>query len=171
MNQLSNKDAELGLTIFDRLPSLSIALEKLFGDREKRYGCFQVFKEDGFFYLDIPYFPTLKLQKNEANYIYKIYWLKMFNQRDENEIDVASTSNESPAIFVRKKQRKIYTNKDYKVEKLQKIYEIVIKRNNRNDIQTVNKMIASFIQDRIKQNLSQMAIDEVTPLVSVVEES
>ncbi|NJO94183.1 MAG: hypothetical protein HC820_07210 [Hydrococcus sp. RM1_1_31] len=58
----------------ENLPFLANTLTQLLDGKEKKYGCFQITKEEGWFRLEIPYLPILRFYKNETYNIYKFYW-------------------------------------------------------------------------------------------------
>jgi hypothetical protein len=160
----------------DRFFFISTALEKLFTNQEKNYGCFQVKKEDDCCRLEIAHLPLLRLYKNESNHIYKVYW----QQTEEDERRLANLSvkkiegnkdNKEPAIRVRKKQKKVYDLGAPNTERIQKNYEVVIKYDSRPEIQKINKLLANFIQEKIRETLISQGIDEKQSLVTIVEET
>ncbi|MBE9169659.1 hypothetical protein IQ238_19740 [Pleurocapsales cyanobacterium LEGE 06147] len=139
----------------DRFPSLSLAIAKLFDKQEKDWGYFQVKKEeDRLYYLYIPSLPGLKFYQNPDKHIYRAFW----------------GDNKNPAVSVKKKQRKVYHPDKPRLEKKQRIYEVVYQYDSRTEIHAIAKILADLIRDKIKESISFVPEDEVMPLVIVTEE-
>jgi hypothetical protein len=139
----------------DQFPSLSLAIAKLFDKQEKDWGYFQVKKEeDRLYYLYIPSLPSLKFYQNPDKQIYRAFW----------------GDNKNPAVSVKKKQRKFYDPDNPRLEKKQRIYEVVYQYDSRTEIHAIAKILADVIRDKIKESISFVSEDEVMPLVIVTEE-
>ncbi len=139
----------------DQFPSLSLAIAKLFDKQEKDWGYFQVKKEaDRLYYLHIPSLPGLKFYQDPDKQIYKAFW----------------EDRKNPAVTVKKRQRKVLDPNNPRLEKKQRIYEVVYKYDSRTEIHALAKILADLIRDKIKESISFVPEDEVMPLVTVTEE-
>jgi hypothetical protein len=141
--------------LINQFPSLSLAIAKLFERQEKDWGHFQVKKEeDGLYRLYISSFPSLKFYQNPDNHIYKAFW----------------ADNKEPSVYIKKKQRKVYDPDTPRLEKKQRIYEVIYQYDSRTEIHLVNKILATFIRDQIEQKVIYIPQEEVMPLVLITEE-
>ena len=147
----------------EHLPLLQAALEQLLNKQEKNWGYFQVKKEnDDFYRLHLPYYTSLWFYQNEKNSIYEAYWQNTMPVRDR-------TRTAKAAVFVRKKTKKVYFPKEGR-EKKQRIFVIVRRYDSRNEVQLINEMLASSIQNKIQQSVINVSQDEIVPQIMIAEE-
>jgi hypothetical protein len=175
------KTENKSINIIDRFPSLSLALLRLLEGKEKNWGCFQIIKEDSFYRLDIPYLPIMRFYQNQEKNIYKIYWHERNKYEDWQDLNYqeyqsktySTSTKKYLEVFIRKKQRKIYVfEKKTRVEKIQRLYEVVCYYNPESGVQIVNKILANLIKDQMKEHLrSHPTPGEAEPLVVITEEN
>lgn len=152
----------------DRMISLSIALEMLLNEQEKSWGYFQIEKKNNDYQLNVPLFPKLRLYKDESKHIYKAYWLKGDNLQAEK---ISEVKMGNIAVYTRKKQRKVYLKEQYRIEKMQRIHEIVINHDSDLGFSVINKVLANLIKTRIEASISLYVLpDEVMAKAIVMEE-
>jgi hypothetical protein len=177
MNETSLKQATNSEILRDRLPFLTIAIETIFANREKNHGYIRVSKKDNYYLLKLPLFPILVFYKNEDRNIYKVYWAWQADRSFDREHEEFTEKSSKPTILVRKKQRKVYDAKNPKLEKIQKIYEVVIKKElkdgygSKDGILDINRAIANYIRDKIQENVVRELNYDIKPLAIVVEEN
>jgi hypothetical protein len=141
--------------ILKQFPSLTNAITLLFNRQEKSWGYFKIKKqEDLLYYLYIPYFPSLRFYQNPDNYIYKAFW----------------ADKKNPSVYIKKKQRKACDPKKPRLEKKQRIYEIIYQYDSHTEIHNVNKILATLIRSRIEETVSFIPEEEIKPLVLISEE-
>jgi DNA polymerase III delta prime subunit len=149
------------------LPFLSNTLLQLLDGKEKKYGCFQLIKEEGWLRLEIPYLPILRFYKNDTYNIFKVHWSERKELYPGEEIEDKTLS-----ILIKKSQRKTFTsntNNSKRQETIQKVYEIIIRNNFKEETRLVNQILAKLIQERIEDNLTRTPVGDVHPLVTIVE--
>ena len=145
--------------------SLNSAIGKLIDKQEKDWGYFQVIKEEEFYSLHIPFLPCLRLYQNTTSNIYKAYW----SNPKESVPDLKDRSK-PPQIYIKKKTKKVYDPQQPRLQKKQKIYEIIYQYDSRREIHLISKIVANAIRDKVEQNVSNAPQDEIMPLVMVKEE-
>jgi hypothetical protein len=160
------KTEKISTNMIDNFPSLSMALVRLMEGKEKSWGYFQIAKKDSFYHLTIPSLPILKYYQNSDNYIYRAFWL------DDREARTEEKPKKAPSIHIKKKQRKIFVmERKNRVEKIEKIFEIVCKHEQIEGVQIINKILANLIKDEIEERISSYKMSgEVKPRVVITEE-
>lgn len=136
--------------LLEEYSTLSASLEKLISSKEKRWGYFQVQKdEDGFYWLYVPSLPPIRFYQNEKNHIYRA-----FINGDKNK----------QLVFTRKKQRVLYGKK-------QRVIEIVYQAKE-HELLVIGSRLANLIKDQISTEIEAVsaAVDEMPAKVVVVGE-
>ena len=144
--------------------ALNSAVSKLIDRQEKDWGYFQVKKEEEFYSLHMPFLPCLRLYQNTISNTYKAYW----TNPKESVPDLKSKNN-SPQIYIKKKTKKVYDPKQPRLQKKQKVFEVIYQYDSRKEINFMTKVIANAIRDKIEQNVVNVPKDEIIPLVLVTE--
>jgi len=148
----------------ENLPFLFNTLVQLLDGKEKKYGCFQITKEEGWYRLEIPYLPILRFYKNDTYNIYKVHWSERKELYPGEEIEDKDLS-----ILIKKTQRKKLINQSKRQENIQKVYEITIRNNFKEETRLINKIFAKLIKARIEENLTRTPVSDVPPSVTIVE--
>ena len=145
--------------------SLNSAISKLIDKQEKDWGYFQVKKEKEFYSLHIPFLPCLRLYQNTTTNIYKAYW-----SNSKDSVPDLKDKTQPPQIYIKKKTKKVYAPQQPRLQKKQKIYEVIYQYDSRTEINRISKIVANAIRDKIEQDVSNFPQDEIMPLVLVTEE-
>lgn len=165
--------------------SLSLAINNLLSKKEKKWGCFQVTKEENFYSLNIPNLPSLKLYQNPKSIVYRGYW-----RQSQESFSATDTKNFPPDIWIKKKQKKVTIRKDSQsktvaerkqpifdlyseenkiqdITKKQRIFEIVYRYKPTVEIRLINQLVADFLKEKIRSDIISVPEDEIFPLVLV----
>ena len=145
--------------------TLNLAISRLIDRQEKDWGYFQVKKEENFYSLHIPFLPCLRLYQNTNSNIYKAYW-----SNPKESVPDLKDKTQLPQIYIKKKTKKVYDPKQPRLQKKQRIFEVIHRHDSRTEIQMISKVVANVIRDDIEQNVADFSQDEIMPLVMVTEE-
>lgn len=145
--------------------TLNSAISKLIDRQEKDWGYFQVKKEENFYSLHMPFLPCLRLYQNTTSNIYKAYW-----SNPKESVPDLKDKAQSPQIYIKKKTKKVYDPKQPRLQKKQRIFEVIYQYDSRTEIHLISKVFANAIRNKIEQDVANFPKDEIMPLVMVTEE-
>lgn len=143
---------------------LENAIATLLNRQEKDWGCFRVVKEGDFYALYIPSLPSLKLYQSSKSISYKGYW---WHERENTLPDIKDRS-EKPDIYLRKKRKEV-PDKNSRLIKQRRIFEIYYRFNPCSEVRRLNRAIAEAIGDRILESISISPAEEIMPQILISE--
>lgn len=144
---------------------LNSAISRLIDRQEKDWGYFQVRKEENFYSLHMPFLPCLRIYQNTTSNIYKAYW-----SNPKESVPDLKDKTQSPQIHIKKKTKKVYDPKQPRLQKKQRIFEVIHRYDSRKEINLISKIVADAIRNKIEQDIANFPEDEIMPLVMVTEE-
>ncbi len=174
--------------LLDNYPCLSVALVKLLNKQEKKWGYFEIKKQDTYYCLSLPYFPHLVFHQNESNLIYKGYWgysSYKGSWEENNRTEIAKIIEGiklkknalKPLIYTKKRSRIVNTyngtiagkketivkvfRKELQQEKKQRIHEIVISPRLESEFPNAVRKVDRLLAILIKDKIEQQ-ISEMT---------
>lgn len=145
--------------------SLNLAISRLIDKQEKDWGYFQVKKEEDFYSLHMPFLPCLRLYQNTNANVYKGYWCN-----PKELVPDLKDKKQAPQIYIKKRTKKVYDPKQPRLQKKQRIFEVIYQYDSRTEIHLMSKVVANAIRDRIEQDVDNFPQDEIMPLVMVTED-